>query len=140
MGLAPSESDSGGAQWLLRGHEKRLLKVPGIRQLIIRIGGLTRGAKVYRGQWRQWRKWWRRHGLPVPKNGLLQPIHTAGSEGRQIVVKNDSVEVLHLFDFVGRHEGNPLLCHALRLVRAVPRTVRMGVFGLGVFPFFRSSF
>ena len=45
-GLAPSESDSGGAQWLLRGHEKRLLKVPGIRQLIIRIGGLTRGAKV----------------------------------------------------------------------------------------------
>jgi hypothetical protein len=45
-GLAPSKSDPGGAQWLLRGHEKRLLKVPGIRQLIISIGGDTRGAKV----------------------------------------------------------------------------------------------
>ena len=84
MGLAPSESDSGGAQWLLRGHEKRLLKVPGIRQLIIRIGGLTRGAKVYGGQRGKRRQYGWLFRLPLSENGLLSQFIRRALKGGKL--------------------------------------------------------
>ena len=52
---------------------------------------------------------WAAVGLPLSEDGVLQPVHAPGAKRGQIVVKDENVGVVHLFDLIGRHEGNALL-------------------------------
>jgi hypothetical protein len=65
-----------------RGLKGYLLEVPRVCQLIGSIGGGERRAEFYWGERRERRKCGRLLGLPISKNGVLQPVHAPGSEGR----------------------------------------------------------